>query len=187
MRQFASFTIVALAYAATSFPADIGTVNFTTCITESELGKKEQNSMEALRKQIGSMMEQNETKLKDLATKLEDTEYMDSLSPKAEEELKLSYQTTQEELGRFQQQFYQIMQGANYQLIQKMSQSISTAAEKIAKEKKLDCVLNKEACFYSGPQYDVTSLVIEEMNRMEKENNLSQDEAPSAPSGSEAN
>ena len=47
------------------------------------------------------------------AAKFEDTEYLDSLSPKAEEDLKIKHQTLQEDLGRYQQQFYQVLQHAN--------------------------------------------------------------------------
>ena len=156
---------LALTLAAAGFASDIGIVNFGTCISESKLGKKEQSNLETLRKQMSSMIEDTEAKLRDLSAKFEDTEYLDSLSPKAEEEMKMSYQSLQEDLNRYQQQFYQMFQGANYQLIQKMSQTISAASEKIAKQRNLDYVINKEACFYVKSDFDVTPLVIQEMDK----------------------
>lgn len=146
-------------------PSLIGVVNFTTCITDSKLGKKEQENMENIRKQLSSLMEDTEKEMREIAGKFEDTEYLDSLSPKAEEELKVKFQTLQEDLGRYQNQFYQVLNHANYQMIQKMNSNISKASEKVAKQKKLDYVMNKEACFFIRPDLDVTTLVISEMDK----------------------
>jgi outer membrane protein len=165
MRKSFSSAVAALALFSTAFAAEIGIVNFSTCLSESKAGRKEQGNIENLRKQMTSMMEDAENKLKDLDAKFKDTEYLDSLSPQAEEEMKTNYQALQEDLGRYQQQFYQLMQGANYQLVHKMSNHIASASEKIAKQNNLDCVVNKEACFYTHSDFDVTSLVIQEMDR----------------------
>ena len=43
--------------------------------------------------------------------------------------------------------------------------SICSPSEKVAKSKKLDYVMNKEACFYIRPDLDVTTVVISEMDR----------------------
>ncbi len=145
--------------------AVIGVVNFASCVTESKMGKKEQENMENIRKQMSSLIEDTEKELKEIAAKFEDTEYLDSLSPKAEEDLKIKFQTLQEDMGRYQNQFYQVLQHANYQMIQKMSGSIAKAAEKIARAKNLDYVMNKEACFYIRPDLEVTTLVISELDR----------------------
>lgn len=144
----------------------IGAVNFNTCTSESKSGKKEQESFEALRNHMASLVENTEKEIKELSAKFEDSEYLDSLSPKAEEELRLRFQTLQEDMGRYQSQFYQIMQQAHYQTMQKMQGAIAKAAEKVAKEQKLDYVLNREVCFYINPDLDVTSSVIVEMDRL---------------------
>ena len=143
----------------------IGIVNFSTCISNSKVGKKEQENMESIRKQMSSLVEETEKELREISAKFEDTEYLDSLSPKAEEDLKNRFQALQEDLGRYQNQFYQVLQHANYQMIQKVSQSISKASEKIAKQRKLDYVINKEACFYMSPDLDMTNLVVSEMDQ----------------------
>lgn len=164
------WTFLALALTSSFAFADagqIGAVNFGTCIANSKLGKKEQENMEALRKQMTSLMEKTDKELKELAAKFEDTEFLDSLSPKAEEEMKLKYQTLQEDLSRYQNQFYQMMQHAQYQLMQKMHGEIAKVSEKIAdtQEMKLDYILNKEACFYIRPNLDVTEAVIAELDK----------------------
>ena len=143
----------------------IGVVNFTNCIADSKLGKQEQQNLESLRNQMASLIENTGKELREISMKFEDTEYLDSLSPKAEEELKVKHQTLQEDLGRYQQQFYQVLNHANYQLVQKMNANIATAAEKIAQDKHLDYVLNREACFYVRTDLDVTSLVVLEMDK----------------------
>jgi len=158
------FGLAASSVSAADVPL-IGIVNFSTCISNSKVGKKEQENMESIRKQMSSLVEETEKELREIAGKFEDTEYLDSLSPKAEEDLKTRFQALQEDLGRYQNQFYQVLQHANYQMVQKVSQSISRASEKIAKDKKLEYVINKEACFYMSPDLDVTNLVVSEMDK----------------------
>lgn len=157
-------TLLSLSLTAAESPL-IGVVNFAACITESKAGKKEQENMEAMRDQMSHLIKDTETELKEIASKFEDPEYLDSLSPKAEEEMKMKFQTLQEDLNRYQNQFYQVLNHANYQMIQKMSGAITKAAEIVASEKKLDYVMNKEACFYIRPDFDVTSSVISEMDK----------------------
>ncbi len=142
-----------------------GVVNFGTCITDSKVGKKEQENMENMRKQMTSMIEEREKEYKEIAAKLEDSEYLDSLSPKAEEELKNRFQALQEELGQSQNQYYQILQHTQYQVMNKMNASIAKASEKIAKEKNLAYVINENLCYYVRPDMDVTLAVIGEMDK----------------------
>jgi len=151
--------------AASNKPGAVAVVDFTKCITDSKPGKHEQENLEYMRKQMTSMMEESEEELKKITDKFADSEYMEGLSPKAEEELKTRYQTLSQELGRYQQQYYQVSNQASYQLMQKMNSIISKAAEKIAKRKSLAYVVNKEACFYFTPDLEITSQVIQEMNK----------------------
>ena len=50
-------------------------------------------------------------------------------------------------------------------MIQKMSGNIAKAAEKVASERHLDYIMNKEACFYIRSDLDVTTQVIGEMDK----------------------
>ena len=166
--MFQKFILIATTLAGTALFADggaIGVVNFATCVTESKTGKREQENMENLRKQMASLIEKTEKEIKELAGKFEDTEFLDSLSPKAEEEMKLRYQTLEEDMGRYQNQYMQVMQQAQYQLMHKINTSIAKAAETIANEKKLDYVLNKDACYFIRPSLDLTSSIVSEMDK----------------------
>jgi outer membrane protein len=185
-RTFSTFLAAALFLGANAIAADksaaIGVVNFATCITESKSGQKEQESMENIRKQMSSMIEDTEKELKELSAKFEDTDFLDSLSPKAEEEMRLKYQTLQDDLGRYQNQFYQVLQHAQYQLMQKMSGNISKASEVVAKTAGLEFVINKEACFYIRSDLDVTNAVIAELDKsFESSKKVSENAEESSP------
>jgi outer membrane protein len=168
MKKYLLLSLVSWAFATPSLSAEdgaIGVVNFNTCILESKVGRKEQENVEGIRSQMTHLIEETEKEIKELSAKFEDTEFLDSLSPKAEEELKLKYQTLQEDMGRYQNQFYQVLQHAQMQLYQKMHGTIAKAAETLAKQKKIDYVLNKDTCFYIRSDLDMTSFVIGEMDK----------------------
>ncbi len=141
-------------------------VNFADCMTNSKYGKQEQTNFENVRKQVVSMIEDTEKDLKELSQKFEDPEYLDSLSPKAEEELKIKYQSLNEDLARYQNQYYQVLQHAQMQSVQKLNATVGQAAEKIAKDKGLSYVVNKEFCFYYKPELEITNSVITEMDKI---------------------
>lgn len=169
IKRFISIIAVLLAFSTSAFAVDTrpqtGIVNFMTCLTDSKYAKNEQEQLENLKKQWSTLIEESEKELKDVNAKFEDQEYLDSLSPEAEEQLKLKQQTLTQDITKYQNQLYQILNQANYYFIQKMSTNISKASETIAIEKKLELILNKEACFYNDPKIDITDLVIKEMDK----------------------
>lgn len=141
----------------------LGVVDFKLCLESSKLGKQEQSRFEDIKKQMESSIEAKEKELNELAPKFKD-EYMDTLKPEAEAELKEKFKRLSQELSQQQNQYYQLLNQANYQIVQKLSDWISTASEKVAKDKGLDIVLNEEACFYNAPHYDVSSDVVKELD-----------------------
>lgn len=145
--------------------SSFGIVNFSNCITDSKLGREEQASFETLKKQMSAHLEDTEKQINELASKFNDADYMDGLSPEAEQELKNKISTLNDELGRYQNQYYQVLNQANMKIIQSISANINIAAEKVAKDKKLAMVVNKEACFFYTPVLDVTNLVVAEMDK----------------------
>jgi outer membrane protein len=183
-QRFIPVLLTAIAFSTSAFSVELapsfGIVNFGTCVSDSKLGKQEQASFETLKKQMSSLMEDTEKQLNDLSAKFNDPEYLDGLSPEAEEELKNKFRTLNEELSRYQNQYYQVMNQANMRIIQTLSTSINSASEKVAKDKKLNMVVNKDACFYYMPALDVTPSVIAEMDK-----NYAQDSKKQA--GAQAN
>ncbi len=142
-----------------------GIVNFNNCVTESHYGKQEQESFEKLREQMTSLMSDIEKQLNEIATKFNDPEFVDSLSPEAEQEMKARFQTLNEELNRYQNQYMQVMQQANMKLMQTMNNHVSKASEIIAKKRKLPMVVREEACFFYNPSFDITPSIIDEMDK----------------------
>lgn len=142
-----------------------GIVNFSTCITESKFGKQEQENFEKLREQMTTLINDYNKQLNDIATKFNDPEFVDSLSPEAEQEMKAKFQTLSEELNQYQNQSMQVMQQANMQLVQSLSIQVQNASEQIAKNRNIPMVVNKEACFFYNPSFDITSAVVDEMDK----------------------
>lgn len=167
-RQFFLATAAAVALSAQGFAADtqVGIVNFGACMTDSKLGKQEQSNFENLKKQMGTLLEDTEKQLHDIAAKFNDQEYLDGLSPEAENELKVKFQALNEDMQRYQNQYYQVMNQANMRVIQVLGNAISEASEKVAKSKKLGMVVNKEACFFYASGLEVTPDVITEMDKI---------------------
>lgn len=158
---------------ATAIQADeikIGVVNVKTCVEKSRHGQDEKNSFEAMKKQMTESLEKSDKELNELAKKLQDQDYLDSLSPAAEEELKGKFEALSQEFARYQNQYYQLLQQANYKMLQSLHDSISKASESLRVKNKLTMIMNQDSLFAYAPILDVTEEVIKEMNgRYEKE------------------
>lgn len=143
----------------------IGVVDFDVCITESKFGKQEQTSLENIKTQMMSLLEDTEKQVKEVSSKLNDSEYLDGLSPEAEEELKVKFRTLNEELNRYQNQYYQVLNQTQMRAIQMLSEKINEAAQKVASSKKLSMIIRKEAFYFTEESLDVTTSIVEEMNK----------------------
>ncbi len=162
---FIAVMVATTGWSASAPAQTAGVVNFATCISDSKYGKQEQASFESLKQQMTSVLENAEKQLTDISTKLNDPEFMDGLSPEGEEELKVRFHTLNEEMQRNQNQYYQVLNQANMRIIQGLNFKINQAAEKVAKDKKLKMIVNKEACFYCADDLDVTPFIITEMDK----------------------
>ncbi len=161
---FASLGTIALTSAtAPNSNLKIGIVNFKTCFEGSKLGKKEQAHFEEIKKQIETTIEAKEKELNELSSKFSD-EYLDTLSPEAEAELKGKYQQLAQELSQHQNQYYNMLQQANYQIVREVGDAIGEAAKKVAATKGLDLTINEEVCFSHNPGLEISKEVIVEMD-----------------------
>jgi outer membrane protein len=143
----------------------VGIVNVENIVTETKLAKQEQSSFETMRKQFASLLEDTEKQLRDINDKLQDKDYLDGLSPEAELEMKNKFAQLNEEMQRYNQQYYQFIQQGQQKMIQIVFGGLGQAAEKIAASKGYTMILNKQACFYSAPTLDVTTDMIKEMDK----------------------
>lgn len=143
----------------------VGIVNFGSCVVESKLGKQEQNAIETMRKQFVSLVEDTDKQMRDINEKLQDQDYVDGLSKEAEDEMKSKMATLQDEMNRYQQQYFQIMQQGQNKIIQAVAMGINQAAEALAAAQGYDLIINKDACFYSASALDITNEVVGEMDK----------------------
>ena len=142
----------------------VAVVNFKKCVEDSKVGAAERENFDALRKQMESTLEQKEKSLTELTQKFNDPDYLDSLSPEAEEEAKNQYRTLSQEMAQLQQQYYQTLNQTNMKIVQKLADLVSSASEKVAKDKGIDLVLNEESSFFYVSTMDISDDVITAMD-----------------------
>jgi len=143
----------------------IAIVNFKQVVEQSKLGKQEQNSFEALRKQMEATLEDKEKALNEIAAKFNDPDYLDSLAPEAENELKHKFRALNQEISQQQNQYYQALNQANVKILQKLAEAVSKATETIAKEQNIDLVANEDGCFYYSSALDISPQVVAIMDK----------------------
>lgn len=140
----------------------IGVVNFTECLSNSKFGKQEQENFETLRTQMEDLVKDTEKQLKEVSEKLQDSEHLDSLSPEGEQELKTKFQMLSQEMSKYQNQYYQVLQQANMKMVQIMQTRVTAAAEAVKKKFNYTDILNKDACFAFSD--DITTLVLTQLD-----------------------
>jgi outer membrane protein len=150
-----------------NIPASIkvAVVNFKTCVDQSKLGKEEQSNFEALRKQMESALEDREKVLNELANKFNDADYLDSLSPETETELKRKFRALSQELNQIQTQYYQTLNQANMKIIQTLHEAVATASKAVAANKNIDLIMSEEGSFFYNKKFDISEDIIAEMNK----------------------
>lgn len=145
-------------------PLRIAYTSFKTCVEQSKFGKKEQGAFDTMKKQMETILHEKEKALNDVASRFNDIDYLDSLSPDAEAELKRQYRTLNQEFNQQQNQFYQTLSQTNVAIIQKLTESVTKASAEVAKQNQIDIVLSDESCFYTVPTIDISKMIIKAMD-----------------------
>src|SRR4029078_9997669 len=76
------------------------------------------------------------------------------------------FRSLNEDMSRYQNQYYQVLQQSNMKVMQTLGNSVNAAAEKIAKDKKLSLIVSKDSCFFASSALDVTDYVVAEMDKL---------------------
>lgn len=164
----------ALMAAEKASPLEIRVVNFKTCVELSKAGKQEQAAFEALKKQMEAVLEEKEKTINDMASKFNDADYLDSLPPEAEVELKRKFRALSQEITQQQNQYMQTLNQTNFKVVQKLTDMVAKATGEIARKHNYDTILNEEAAFFYSPHLDLSMEVVALMDEMyekaEKEN-----------------
>lgn len=161
----------------------VGIVNTKKCLENSKLGKLEQANFEKMKNQMESILQEKEKTLEDIESKLNDDDYMDSISDEAASELKRKKRNLRNEGMQLQNQYLQTLQQANLKIVQKLTEAISKASDQVAKEggssQSIDIIFTDEACTYSAPHLDVSDRIIAKMNTLfDAEQKDNKDNAP---------
>lgn len=144
----------------------VGVINFKLVVEESKFGKLEQGNFETLKKQIEGVVEEKDKARAELAAKFNDPDYVDSLSPEAENELKHKFRLINQELGQMEGQFYQTLNQANVKILQKLDEMVAKAAVTIAKENQLNLILKDDSCFFYDKSQDFSRQVISNLDAL---------------------
>lgn len=146
----------------------IGIVNTKKCFDESKFGKQEQQNFEKMKNQMENVLKDKEMALEELESKLNDDDYMDSVSDETENELKRKRRSIRNEGMQLQSQYMQTLQKANLSVIQKLADSIAKASAQVAQDPAngLDVIFSDEACTFYLPRLDVSDRIIAKMNAM---------------------
>ena len=148
-----------------------GVVNGKKCLEESKLGKQEQVNFEKMKEQMESILKDKERNLEEIEAKINDDDYMDSISDEAASELRRKRKSIKDEGYRLQNQYLQTLQQANMKIIQKVMEMMSKASEQVAKEsgnsnQAVDAIFNDEAFMYYNPNLDMTDKGVIKMNAL---------------------
>lgn len=144
----------------------IGYVNFKVCVEKSKIGKQEQASFESLKKQMETMLGEKEKTLNDMADKMNDPDYLDSLSPEAETELKRKFRTLSQEMSQQQSQYLQTLQQANFKILERIDDLMARAAEIVAKKHGYNVINNDDNTFYYDKDLEISNEIIVAMDEL---------------------
>lgn len=154
-----------------------GSVNYEKCMSESLYAKQQKTQIENIGKRLQDLLNNTEAELNATTEKLENSEYTEALTAQGLKELSDKKETLTEELARHRQQLYQTARQLQQNASRVIHNATSKAAEKIAEERALKCVVPRDTVFFCDKGWDITDSVIKEMDRafkIEKEQNEQQ-------------
>jgi outer membrane protein len=155
-------------YPVAGQPIRIGIVNTKRCLEESKLGKQEQANFEKMKHQMESVLQDKERALDEVESKLNDDDYMDSVSDETASELKRKKRSIRNEGMQLQSQYMQTLQQANLKIVQKLTDIIAKASAQVARDpaggQPVDIIFTDEACTFYAPYLDVSDRIIAKMN-----------------------
>ncbi len=164
MTTLGALSLLAAPLSAKSTASTPRFADFRRCFMESEFGKKEQENLQEMQKQMEKSIGDLSAQIKEVQDKLANEDVLDSLSEEAVANLKTQQDTLMGEMQRYQMQFPQIVQQAQSQSVFAVREKAKEAAKELAAEKKYSAVLNEDQAFFFEAKLDVTDEVIKKLN-----------------------
>lgn len=148
--------------------ARIGVLNTRKCLEESKASKFERANLDKMKTQMETVLKDKEKAVQAIQSKLQDEDYMDSISDEAERELKHKRKTLMEEGMELNKQFVETLENANMKIVQSLIEKIAKVSKEVAQDPAhpLDAILTSEACTFYADTLDVTNLVLAKLDSL---------------------
>ncbi|BAE81298.1 outer membrane protein/ompH [Chlamydia felis Fe/C-56] len=148
----------------------LGVVSLKRCLEESAFGKKETEELENMKEQFSKNSEKMEEELSALYNKLQDEDYMESLSTSASDELRKKFENLSSEYNALQSQYYQMLNQSNMKRVQKLIKEVKKASNIVREQTGLAAVLNDEVVLSIDSSADITNEIIKILDESFKNN-----------------
>ncbi len=145
-------------------PIRLAVYNTKKCLEESKMGKSEQANLEKMKEQMMNVLQEKGKTYQEIENKLNDEDYMDSISSEAEAELKRKRRQLRDEGMELQSQYAETFQYARLKSIDKLGEVVNKASSMVAQENGLHLILSDEASSYVDSSLDITDRIIAKMN-----------------------
>ncbi|MEF9497164.1 OmpH family outer membrane protein [Chlamydia sp. 04-14] len=153
-----------------SLEGNLGVVSLKRCLEESAFGKKETEELENMKQQFSKNSEKMEEELTALYNKLQDEDYMESLSSSAADELRKKFESLSAEYNALQSQYYQMLNQSNMKRVQKLIQEVKKASEIVRIQEGLLAIFNDEVVLSIASSADKTNEIIKILDESFKNN-----------------
>ncbi|SYX08964.1 Outer membrane protein,Outer membrane protein (OmpH-like) [Chlamydia poikilotherma] len=153
-----------------SLEGNLGVVSLKRCLEESAFGKKETEELENMKEQFSKNSEKMEEELTALYNKLQDEDYIESLSSSAADELRKKFENLSAEYNALQSQYYQMLNQSNMKRVQKLIQEVKKASEVVRVKEGLLAIFNDEVVLSIASSADKTNEIIKILDESFKNN-----------------
>ena len=144
---------------------EIGVVNFSQCMMKSKLGEIEKSRFEKEQQDVSSKLQKLGEELQRLLTQLNDSDYLSTLNPEAQQEMQEEFQSKNQTYNQEYSAYTKLIEEKKTHFFEIITEEINQATDSVAKKEGFPTVLNSEAVIYYQPQHDLTSKVIKQMDQ----------------------
>gem|GEM_PF-4221427 len=150
-------------------PLSFGYVSMMFCCTHSQYGKKEMDRLNHESAKIRHYISEVHQQIQELEEKLQDPDYLDCVTPDAEEEIRVRLISLQKEEKRRRRVAEGQLRQMEFQFVQDVSRLAVEAAKHVAEDQKLSFIVKDEQFLYCQNGHDCTNAVVGEMDRLHQQ------------------
>lgn len=140
-------------------------IDFQECFQKSTYGEDARKHLEGAVQKLQEVVDDTKSQLEAVSKKLEDQDYVDGLSPDAEQALVGERQQLSERLNMISAQGNQALQYEQQAIQASLEKHLSEIAAIYGPENKLNAILPKQIGIYWNKALDITDIFIELLNK----------------------